>query len=261
MLAKCLGCMRGVVLLSEIHPQGPVLAHQTFVEEFARHFIARFQASVWHQLLEVPAEFNSFGQSADQFTEDMKAINAAVARTGQRLVLRDWSHLDFVGYPFQTPSYSDQLCSLMGRHFDLRHVCLIRHPIDQWLSMSKLYVFKDVHLEHFLQGYLSYLQVNHSYEFIKYEDFTADPEAVLRHLSQTLELAYDPDWCTNWSGYDRVTGDVGARNQDAALICKSTYEQLEDALLNALECSPQYQEILTLTLYQHPKQVSNRPAR
>jgi len=245
--------MKGVVLLSEIHPQGPALAHQTFVKEFARHFIARFQASVWHQLLETPAEFNSFSLTPEQFLEDMKAISTAVAGAGQSLVLRDWSHLDFIGYPFQAPSYSDRLCSLMSHHFELKHVCLIRHPIDQWLSMSKMYVFKDIQLEPFLYGYLSFLQANHSHEFIKYEDFTVDPEAALQHLSHTLELAYDPDWCTNWSGYNRVTGDVGARNRDIECICKKTYEHVEDALLNALECSARYQEILALTHYQHPR--------
>lgn len=252
MLAKCLGCMKGVVLLSEIHPLGPALAHSVFVEDFARHFMAVFQASVWHRLLETPAEFNPSAQTADRFLDDMLAIHAAAVKTGQRLVLRDWSQLDFIGHPFQAPAYADQLCSLLGRHIQLRHMCLIRHPVDQWLSMSNNYIFQDVQLEQFLQGYLAYLQVNQSYEFIKYEDFTADPAAVLQHLSQALALPYDPDWHTNWSTYDRVTGDAGARNQDVKRICPKTYEQIDDILLNAFACSPRYQEILTLTHYQHP---------
>ena len=55
---------------------------------------------------------------------------------GQRLVVRDWSHLDFTGVPFVSkPAYRLLTAEALKSRFDLRQVCTVRHPLETMLEI------------------------------------------------------------------------------------------------------------------------------
>jgi hypothetical protein len=57
----------------------------------------------------------------------------------------------------------------------------VRHPLDQWLSLSQLAVVQGrLTLDGFLAGYRRFAEVASSIGFYRYEEFTAAPEAVMQ---------------------------------------------------------------------------------
>jgi hypothetical protein len=73
---------------------------------------------------------------------------------GKRLVIRDWSHLDFMGVPFVRPTFRLTTAECLQGRFDLRQAALVRHPVDQLLSLSKLGVVQGkIVVPELLEGY------------------------------------------------------------------------------------------------------------
>ena len=80
-ICRCLASMRGVVLLSEIHPRG------------LRMFDPLQQAHEWYGLLnEKDIRAARAGQLG--FRNAIALVHRCCAERGLVLVIRDWSHLD-----------------------------------------------------------------------------------------------------------------------------------------------------------------------
>ena len=91
-ICKCLASMDNVVLLSEIHPKG------------AGMFNPLDQADRWYGLLN-ETDALEFRQSPPGFLQAIQRIEQRCRERGLRLVLRDWSHLDYTGVPFNRPDF------------------------------------------------------------------------------------------------------------------------------------------------------------
>lgn len=90
LISKCLGCMQDVVMLSEIHPQG------------GTWFNPLQQAQQWYQLF-TPAEMTAINRQKDlNFRDTIDLIYRRCLELNRPLVIRDWSHLDFMAAPFLT---------------------------------------------------------------------------------------------------------------------------------------------------------------
>lgn len=136
LLCRCLASMDSVYLLSEINPRG------------VAHFNPLRQAADWYGLV-APEEIFDFQGSDEQldsvkFREAIALLAQRTAERGAKLVVRDWSHLDWVGLPFisQPPLRSswdtiDPDWSLLGPR-----CASVRHPVDQYLSTRSLSVIK-----------------------------------------------------------------------------------------------------------------------
>lgn len=123
LVSRCLGCMNGVALLSEIHPAG------------VRYFNPLNQAHHWFQLL-TPWDLEHIAQGSGlSFSDAIGLINQRCREQGKHLVLRDWGHLDFTAVPFlDTPSYRLTLADVLAGEFSVVHTAVVRHPADQKLS-------------------------------------------------------------------------------------------------------------------------------
>ena len=85
----------------------------------------------------------------------------------------------------------------------------MRHPLDQWLSLSQLAVMQGrIDLATFLAGYRRFAEVATTIGFERYEDFTADPKAVMKALCASLQLKLDRGFSERWREYTFVTGDI-----------------------------------------------------
>jgi len=236
-ICKCLACMQDIVLLSEIHPLG------------TWQFNPVKQAQQWFQLFS-EQELEKYSSQPISFNSSIRLINDKVEQQGKKLVLRDWSHLDFTAVPFlPQPSYRLQLYDSLVQDFDVVRIATTRHPIDQWLSMDR---FASIHgrllLEQYLEDYLRFAQAAKEIGFVRYEDFTRQPDEVLAQITDALQLQYDPDYKSKWMQYSKITGDQKNKWQE---IKPRSRPLLEKALLEKFIANKYYWSALKILGYEH----------
>jgi hypothetical protein len=241
LISRCLGCMSGVLLLSEIHPLGTA------------QFNPLVQAQRWYGLLSSQdlAELKARGRIA--FVDAIDLIYRRAADAGQRLVVRDWSHLDFTGVPFvANPAYRLLTAEALAGRFELRQVCTVRHPLDQWLSLRQLAVIHGkLPLGAYLAGYRRFAEQARAIGFLRYEDFAADPGTIMKELCRRLEVRFDRHFAERWSSYAFVTGDVSG-SRGGCQIQPVPRRTAEAGLLAELAANADYQASLELLGYHHP---------
>ena len=240
-ISRCLGCMSGVLLLSEIHPLGTA------------QFNPLVQAQRWYGLLSSQdlAELRARGRIG--FVDAIELIHRRAAEASQRLVIRDWSHLDFTGVPFVAkPAYQLLTADALKGRFELRQACTVRHPLDQWLSLRRLAVVQGkLALEGFLVGYRRFAEAAREIGFFRYEDFVAAPSVVMKELCRRLDVRFDRHFTERWSTYAFVTGDV-AGSRGGGEIQPVPRREVEPELLGELAANADYRASLDLLGYEHP---------
>jgi hypothetical protein len=243
LISRCLGCMSGVLLLSEIHPLGTA------------QFNPLVQAQRWYGLLSSHdlAELRARGRIA--LVDAIELIHRRAADSGQRLVVRDWSHLDFTGVPFVAkPAYRLLTAEALKGRFDLRQVCTVRHPLDQWLSLRQVAVVRGkLTLEAYLAGYRQFAEQARALGFLRYEDFAADPSAVMKELCRALDLRFDRHFTERWSSYTFVTGDVSG-SRGGTEIQPVPRRAVDPGLLDQVAANADYRASLALLGYDHPSE-------
>lgn len=239
-ICKCIAVMPGVALLSEIHPLG--------VDRIS----PLAQARDWYGLLD-QRDLDRLGPNPDFATQIRLIAERAHARN-LRLIVRDWTHLDFTGPPLvASPSYRLLTAEALSAHFHLLQIATVRHPIDEWESLRRrILVRGHVKLDAFLKGYRRFAEVCQKIGFLRYEDFCADPDAALRRLCSILEIPFDPTWRSRWASYDRMTGDETAR-RDAGDIKLPRRRPFEPGLEKSFLNHPDYRPSLELLGYGHPR--------
>ena len=241
LISRCLGCMSGVLLLSEIHPLGTA------------HFNPLVRAQRWYGLLSSQdlAELRARGRIG--FVDAVDLIHRRAADAGQRLVIRDWSHLDFTGVPFvANPAYRLLTAEALAARFELRQVCTVRHPLDQWLSLRQLAVIHGkLSLDAYLSGYRRFAEQAREIGFFRYEDFAVDPSAIMKELCRRLEVRFDRHFTERWSSYAFVTGDVSG-SRGGCQIRPVPRRAAEPGLLDQLAASADYRTSLELLGYDYP---------
>lgn len=196
LISRCIACMDGVVLLSEIHPLG------------TRMFDPLRQAHVWYGLL-TTADLERIRRNRIAFPDAIALIARRCEERGLRLVLRDWSHLDYTGVPFVEPAYRPLLVEALAPGFALRRTSTVRHPLDQWLSLSTKPAFIGrLEPERYLAGVERFAAEARATGFDRYEDFVRDPDPALRSICAALAIDFDPGYRERWPYYSNITGDV-----------------------------------------------------
>jgi hypothetical protein len=244
LLARCLGCMQDIVLLSEIHPKGSV------------RFNPMAQAQDWHHLFDEQELEWMRTEGRMNFVRQLDLIERRCHELGRHLVVRDWAHVDFHAVPFSPqPCYEFTTANVLeySGMFQLSRMAVTRHPIDQWGSLSRLTLMRDrLTLEDFLRGYRRYAEQCAQIGFVRYEDFVARPEEVMQQLCARLELPYDDRFMHAWSAYDKITGDMGAVRGRREIKPVSRRE-LSRAQLDRFARNEDYRAAIELLDYRHPK--------
>lgn len=252
-MCKCLASMDGVVLLSEVHPRAVVLARQV-LPAAAEQFSPFRQARDWFGLVDASDEAELRQRTgAARFTDVVALIAEKCAARGETLVLRDWSHLDFTGAPFEpNPPYRFRTVEALESHMPVTRCCTVRHPLDQWLSLRRLSILpEDYGVDQFLRGYRAFAEQAVELGFFRYEDFLDDTDAVLRGICQRLELSHDPAWRERWHLYNKLTGDGGAIRESNE-IAPRPRKPVEPGLLAELAANADYRASIEMLGYQHP---------
>ena len=241
LVSKCLASMDGVMLLSEIHPRA------------GNRFSPVRQAADWFGLVSPDEAARLDGPTP--LPAAIAFLRQRAEAQGRKLLLREWSHLDFYGPPFVAePAWRSSLVGLLGEGFALRRAVLVRHPVDQLMSLGRLAALGGVlDLPRFLRGHRLLAEMAAETGFVRYEDFTHDPDAVLRRLCGLLDLGFDPGYARRWAAFDKITGDIApSRGNAVAEIRPLPRPALPPALLPRLLASPDYRRSLELLGYAHP---------
>jgi len=241
LLSKCIGCMDHVTLLSEVHPAD------------LRTTSPVSQAHKWFDLINAKdlALWKMRPPTAMQFV--MLCETRARAR-GDMLVLRDWSHLDYIGVPFAKPGYGFALAETLESVYEIKSVTTTRHPVDQFLSLLQLpIVAQRLEFDAYVHGCMRFAEYAHEHGFYRYEDFTKDPDTVLRKICDELAMPFDAGYAEKWHAYTTITGDTNARVGRGAT--KKTIEPMgrkpiDDELLEKFRANAEYQRACALLGYE-----------
>ncbi len=241
-ISRCLGCMKDLVVLSEIHPLG------------SDRFNPVDQAHHWFRLLTLADIRDLREREHISFLDAIKLIADRCAAAKKILVVRDWNHLDFTGVPFlNAPTYRLLTAEILGESFSIVHVATVRHPIDQWLSLRQLERMEGkLTLSVFLNGYRRFAEHCCLSGFIRYEDFVRSPERVMKRLCHQLQVPYDPAFIRNWAAYHTFTGDIDSERGCPKEIRLVPRRPMEAGLADDFKRNPDYIRSIDILGYRHP---------
>lgn len=225
----------GVNLLSPTY--NPVAQAQRWFNLFTEDDIALFQRN-----------------QKINFVDVIELISKRCNERNQTLVIRDWTHLDFTGVPFlSTISYRLTTAEVLNERFEVMPITTVRHPIDQWLSLTVVPIIRDrLLLKNFLHGYRLFAEHCVRIGFIRYEDFVRSPQTKMHEICDRLNIEYDHGFLDRWSSYSKITGDVGPVSLNRLEIKVLGRKPVDPNLVRQFELNTDYQTSLRLLGYSHP---------
>lgn len=250
LISRCLGCIKGNTLLSEVHPRWS-------------HFNPLIQANQWFGLIS-DKELKVF-KDAHTFDYGL-AINLIRERCneqGLKLIIRDWTHIDFTPGPYPVkPVYHFFQYDLLKPYFQIPRIVLTRDPLDAYLSLANVPdQTNTLHLESYMEGFRSFASQAVSVGFVRFEDFCDTPERTLQKMCSSLHINYDKEFLHHWETYTRITGDipiegttmtrvgVEIRNREPWLIRRPTRRTIDPWIISQLKKNKDYCEAVELLGY------------
>lgn len=224
LVTQCLGAMSDIVVLSRIHPLG--LDRINPLE----------QAYKWFGLVN-DADIERMKTQTDwPFHEIMQMIAERAETKGQTLIVADWSDLDFVAdKPVSELSGIFLHPTALEARMEPTSVALIRHPVDQWIHLQNQLGPDAPGIDIFIRGYRRFSECLDGIETIRFEEFLADPGAILQTLCGYLDAPFNPDWESGWKEYNSFVNEPArAKPEDAADVV------LTDEIMAAFESNPDY---------------------
>ncbi len=250
LISKCLAVMDDTVLLSEVHPHNKERM-KTPGPEIGRHLPLE-QGYRWFNLV-AKEEIEAFRRQdcPRNFSAEIALIHERCTTRGKKLVIRDFNNLDFTGINFHAkPPFRFSTVEALRGHFGTLRFFTVRHPADQWISLSKLFKADiTARLDRFLHGFRVFSEQAVEIGFVRYEDFTRQPETELKRICEALELPYDPTWRDRWADYKKITGDTRARAGKNE-ITPPRRHPIDPVLTRRLENNADYRASLNLLGYQ-----------
>ena len=227
---------QGVAVLSEVHPLG-----WATLDPLA-------QARDWFGLIE---DADLHGRDALPYADALALIAEKARRKRRALAIRDWGHLDFmpIGMRLKPARASVQADALAGR-FDLIRIATVRHPLDQWLSLTAMLGAegrppRQAELEAWLDGMEAFAAMAAATGFVRYEDIAADPASGMEELCRKLDLPFDPARLAGWRETTQFsTGAVPGRAASSATIERLAPRPAPPHILHRLNRDRRYRQAL-----------------
>ena len=240
-ISKSVSAHKNIILLSEIHPEGIEIRKQMGVQPDWGDPLYQFQN--WYNPFKAE-EYEQIKSSNLDFLSKIKLIYNKVKNENKKLILRDWSFVDFFGEPYIKPSEKNSLYEILSNNFEIKNIYLLRDPIEMFISCNtKLSFFsKNYTFDTFLKGYNAYLENIKENKFIKFESFIQNTSENLRKISRILDFKYDENYYKNLEN-TRITGDVGATKSTAINIKKNMFDLLNEDQKKRINSNKNYLEV------------------
>lgn len=207
-ISKCLSAQKDVVLLSEIHPKGVEIWKK--MKKPFQIGDPIFQSQKWYDLFELKEYEKLINQNLN-FLEKIELIYEKTVEKNKKLILRDWSFIDFFGFPYEEPTFKNSILDALNKKFKVLNFYILRHPLELYLSCFKSLTFfrKLYTFESFIKGYENYLNFALESKIFKLEDFSLSPEKNLKNMCKILNINFDNDYLSKLKDIN-ITGDVKA---------------------------------------------------
>ena len=191
LLNRCIGCLPDVVMLSEVNPLG---GGQGESGDTSCQTVTS-QAKKWYGI-----ELTQAG-----FCNQIKELAGKCERAGQKLVIRDWSFVNFA--PFVTNQFSPPERFLILEELGLencRPFAFVRNAIDVWTSCG------SPPADEFFPMYKKYIDslIALDIPIFKYEDFCINPTGVLQKICEYAGLTFTDSFVSKYQYFNKVNGDV-----------------------------------------------------
>lgn len=233
---------QGVAVLSEVHPLG-----WANLDPLA-------QARDWFGLI---GEDDLQGQDALPYADAIALIARRAGRRRHPLLIRDWSHLDFMPLGMGLkPEQCSMQADMLADRFDLLRVATVRHPLDQWLSLAAMLAAegrppRQAELEAWLDGMAGFAAMAAATGFVRYEDIAADPAAGVDELCRKLDLPFDAARLEGWKETVHFsTGAVPGRAASSATIERLEPRAAPPHILHRVNRDRRYRQALDLLGYE-----------
>ncbi len=204
-ISKCLGAQEDVVLLSEIHPNGiEVLKNMNRNCDFADPI---FQAQEWNDLFK-KEEYEKIKNTNYNFEEKISLIIEKTEKKNKKLIIRDWSFLDYFGIPFIKPTYKNSVLEILNKKFKILNLYILRHPLELYISCfnSLPFFIKNYNFDFFVKGYENFFLDALKSKIFKYEDFCSNPYENLKRMCKILKINFNDNFSDKLNKI-KLTGD------------------------------------------------------
>lgn len=204
LMSRCIGCASSNVLLSEVNPR-------------FSWFNPLVQAYQWYGLFTEQEIMRLRSAQNLRYIDAMMLISEKCRSRDLNLIVRDWTHIDFTPGDYPVPAiYALSQDMVLRDHFEINQIAIARHPLDTYLSISKVPRIKDrLCLTDYMSGFLKFARIAKSIGFVRFEDFCTQPQKVTKLLCGTLGISYADDFKTRYSTFHKVTGDIyGAKDTE-----------------------------------------------
>jgi hypothetical protein len=186
LLNRYLHNIENLVILSEAHP-----IHSTMMRNDLSSIAS--QAREWYGI-----DVKSLN-----YIDQIGEIKEWCDKNGKKLVIRDWSYIDFT--PSRVNNYNPPKKSvnleLLEKRFEVKKIAFVRNAIDVFLS-------RGVTIEKFSPAYLEYSRyVKNNLHIYKYEDYCSDPQKEIHKICEALDIEKKFK-STNLCNTKKVVGDT-----------------------------------------------------
>lgn len=201
LLNRCLGCISGNLVLSEVNPHRSVMP-------------VELQARDWLGLLD---ERERAALAPQSYAEKIRAVLGKAIDRGKHLILRDWCSVNFLALPGPQSRPSgvlEQPLYLERFGIRLRPIVFARRAASVHTSLA----VPGIDLASFARAYLTYARSVCDLPIFHYEAFCANPEELFPSICQALGMAYDPSFLYDFARFDNCTGDMANRANPTAAV-------------------------------------------
>tara|TARA_B100000886_G_scaffold331619_1_gene283341 strand:- start:740 stop:1540 length:801 start_codon:yes stop_codon:yes gene_type:complete len=209
-ISKCLSAQRDIVLLSEIHPEGVEIWKK--MKKPSKIGDPIYQSQKWYNLFS-KKEYEKITNTNLNFLEKIDLIYEKTNEFNKKLILRDWSFIDFFGFPYAEPTFKNCIFESLIKKFDISNFYILRHPLEQYISCFNSFSFfrKLYNFDFFIRSYEKYLSFAVKNKIFKYEDFSLNTENILKEMCKILDINFDKDYLSKLNDIN-ITGDKKAIN-------------------------------------------------
>jgi hypothetical protein len=210
-----------------------------------------YQDRTWLHLLGT-SEADEFSKrnlkDIEIFRELIAVLHKRACAAERHLVIRDYSYIDFIGTPFiSDPPRRLVVLTALPPSVSTVSVALVRHPIDQWVSLCKHEQVKAVLKPgSFCDAFAAFLESFGTKRIYKYETFVQNPHGELRAICDDLALEFDPSFIRRFHEFNQVTGDFTRLDET---ISAPREKVLPPELIAEFHASPSFRYILRTTGY------------
>jgi len=245
LMSRALATQPNTMVLSEVDPLSQNKQNLNGFAPSDLIFLASFN-------LEPPMR----GTVIEMFRAALEVLQKDMEAVGRNLILRDHTHSHFCAAP--DPSTRPLITEMLPEGRGLRNLITLRHPLDSYLSLRRngWASGPNATFEGYAERYLMFLDAYPGVEWIYYEDFVTDPDAVCRKMANVLEIEFNPRW-QDALPVIHLSGDSGRKSDRIGL--RARREIAPTLLAEIYEDSTFYEELCRRTGYDPDPDAPSQP--